>query len=194
MRQLIFVTLVVGVVLFFPTERHKTIQLPHYTQQHTIIIDRPEVAQRTTPSRGDLRNFMRALSKIESNHDHTIVNRYGMMGRYQFSPKTVQALGFDVSQEEFLTNPELQDRVLIAYLRDNRRTLRKTIQHFDGVLQIDGTTITESGILAGAHLVGVGGVLSYFYPEKYSYRVADGNGVSIELYLKKFSGYTIPKI
>jgi len=34
-------------------------------------------------------------------------------------------------------------------------------------------------------------VLSFFYPEKYTYNTVDGNGVHISKYISEFSGYTI---
>ena len=54
--------------------------------------------------------------------------------------------------------------------------------------------VTTSGLLAAAHLVGVGGVNAYFYPDSAQYaRVAiqDANGVTAADRLKRFANYRI---
>lgn len=137
--------------------------------------------------------FMRHMSMVESDNNHQVVNRYGMMGKYQFSPRTLKGLGFNVTKEQFLADPELQDEAMIKLIQNNKRELRPVIRQFVGKT-INGVYITESGIIAGAHLVGTGGLLSFFYPEKYSHATADGNGTRVETYLKKFAGYNLKNI
>lgn len=145
---------------------------------------------RSTPSRrnGGLRAFMEQLAKIESDNNPRAINRYGMLGKYQFSPRTLRLMGFDVSHNEFLENESLQDSALIVYMKQNRRILRRVINQYDGTWH-RGVYITKSGILASAHLVGSGGVRAFFEPDKHQYATADANGTTVELYMKKFANY-----
>jgi len=55
-------------------------------------------------------------------------------------------------------------------------------------MDIGGFVVTESGILAAAHLAGPGNVKKYLrsYGKK---SVSDAFGSSVEYYMKKFSGY-----
>jgi len=53
---------------------------------------------------------------------------------------------------------------------------------------MNGTLITESGILAAAHLAGVGSVKKYFrYKGKRFFK--DAYGSSLRSYMKAFGGY-----
>ena len=66
-------------------------------------------------------------------------------------------------------------------------TIKKYIDNFDGQV-IHGILVTESGILAAAHLGGQGSVKKWFRTGKIR---QDGNGVKITTYMKRFSGYTL---
>jgi hypothetical protein len=142
---------------------------------------------------GDLQKFLKKMGHYEGLGSYQTVNSHGYLGLYQFSPRTLRVMGFHVTKDEFLNNPSLQDSVMIALMREHARELRPVIQEFAGTYY-QGVLVTKSGILAGAHLVGSGGVLSFFYPDRYSYRTADGNGTSIILYLKQFADYNLKGI
>ena len=58
---------------------------------------------------------------------------------------------------------------------------------------VNGTHITESGLLAGAHLVGPGGV-KRFLTSNGRDDVKDANGTPVSSYIKKFAGYDISEI
>ena len=143
---------------------------------------------------GGVGAFMRHISLAESGHNTTIVNQYGMLGKYQFAPTTMKGiLGKEVTSEQFLQDETLQDKAMVTLMRRNRSFLRKVIREFNGQT-LNGILVTESGILAGAHLVGPGGVLAYFYPEKYDATTVDRNGTTIENYMKKFAGYSLTEL
>ena len=74
--------------------------------------------------------------------------------------------------------------------KKNNRILSQVIKENDGTWR-DGIYITKSGILAGAHLVGPYGVLSYFHPEQYQFPIQDGKGVSVLRFMEKFGNYKI---
>jgi len=55
---------------------------------------------------------------------------------------------------------------------------------------INGVEITQSGLLAGAHLVGYGGLKKYLTSNGAD-DVKDGNKTPISQYIQKFGGYTV---
>lgn len=130
--------------------------------------------------------FKEALAFKESRGDYCSVNTLGYLGKYQFGKGTLKLLGI-YNTQEFLNNPELQEKAFIANMERNKWILRRDIKNFVGT-KMNGITITESGILAAAHLAGAGSVKSYLR----SYgteNFADAYGTTIEYYMKKFSGY-----
>ena len=135
----------------------------------------------------ELEKFLDAIGHRESTNRYDVVNPWGYMGRYQFGKSTLKGLGFNVSKKEFLSNPELQEEAMMALLNHNKEKLQKYIDVFDGKT-INGIYITESGILAAAHLGGQGSVKRYFKNGKV---FRDGNGTKITSYMDKFSGYDI---
>lgn len=56
--------------------------------------------------------------------------------------------------------------------------------------KINGVTVTESGILAAAHLAGAGNVKKYLRTYG-KYQFTDAFGTTIDLYIKKFGGYDV---
>lgn len=140
-----------------------------------------------------LREFLHSVGQFESENKYTAVNEIGMLGRYQFDPRTIRALGYKVSNAQFLRNKKLQDSVMVQYMRDNRRELKPLIKKYAGRV-VRGVHVTESGILAAAHLAGSAGVWSWFYPNKYHYGTVDKNGASVKLYMKKFGGYDLKSL
>ena len=135
----------------------------------------------------ELDNFLDAIGFRESGNRYDITNKWGYMGKYQFGKSTLKGLGFKVSKNEFLNNPKLQEEAMMALLLHNKEKLQKYIDVFDGQT-VNGMLITESGILAAAHLGGQGSVKRYFKNGKV---FRDGNGTKITSYMNKFSGYDI---
>lgn len=133
------------------------------------------------------KDFLDAIGFKESGNRYDIVNRYGYMGRYQFGKRTLRGLGFKQSKEEFLNSPLLQEKAMTALLKQNKRSLRKYIEEYDGKV-VHGVLVTESGLLAAAHLGGAGSVKKWFRTGKVR---RDGNGVKITSYMTKFSGYQL---
>jgi hypothetical protein len=130
--------------------------------------------------------FLEDLGMRESSGNYKAVNQFGYLGKYQFGRKTLNALGYDdVSNREFLANASLQEEAMYALLSHNKRILRRQIELYDGKT-INGIYITESGILAAAHLAGAGNVKKFF---RKGYEFRDGNGTKLTSYLKNFSGY-----
>lgn len=130
--------------------------------------------------------FKEALAFKESQGNYFSVNEYGYLGKYQFGAETLKLIGV-YNPAGFLQNPELQEKAFLANAERNKWILRRDIANFVG-RKIDGVLITESGILAAAHLAGPGNVKNYLRSggeENFS----DGFGTTISYYMKKFSGY-----
>ena len=131
--------------------------------------------------------FLEHLGHQESGNRYDVVNRFGYMGRYQFGKSTLRTLKIKVDRETFLSNPQLQDYAMHKLLCYNKSKLKKYIDNFDGQV-IHGILVTESGILAAAHLGGQGSVKKWFRTGKIR---KDANGVKITSYMVKFGGYNL---
>ena len=132
--------------------------------------------------------FLEDLGMRESSGNYKAVNQFGYLGKYQFGRKTLNALGFDkVSNREFLANASIQEEAMFALLLHNKRILRRQIEKYHGQT-INGIYITESGILAAAHLAGPGNVKKFF---RKGYEFHDGNGTKMTSYMVKFSDYQL---
>ncbi len=138
-----------------------------------------------------IKNHTKFLDDIgfrESSNNYRAVNQFGYLGKYQFGRKTLNSLGYeDVSNREFLENASIQEEAMYALLNHNKRILRRQIQKYHGET-IHGVYITESGILAAAHLAGAGNVRKFF---RKGYEFKDGNGTKMTSYMILFSGYKL---
>ena len=130
--------------------------------------------------------FKEALAFKESQGKYTLINSLGYMGKYQFGKAALRAIGIHDSSE-FLKNPRLQEKAFKALLAKNKWELREEIEEFDGKI-VNGITITESGILAAAHLGGAGSVKKFFRNNG-KRAIRDNYGTSLQSYMKKFGGY-----
>ena len=131
--------------------------------------------------------FLDAIGHQESGNRYDVVNRFGYMGKYQFGKSTLRTLKIKVTKDAFLNSPDLQEYAMQQNLLYNKNKLQKYIDQFEGQ-EINGILITESGILAAAHLGGPGSVKKYFRSGKI---MQDGKGVKITSYLKRFGGYKL---
>ncbi len=131
--------------------------------------------------------FLDAIGHRESSNRYDVVNGWGYMGKYQFGKRTLKALGYNVTKKEFLSSPYLQEQAMLDLLNHNKKILNNYIEYWDGKT-INGKVITESGILAAAHLAGPGNVKRYLKKGK---DFKDGNGTKLTSYLTQFSGYKL---
>ncbi|MDH3697595.1 MAG: hypothetical protein OER83_01035 [Flavobacteriaceae bacterium] len=130
--------------------------------------------------------FKESLAFKESRGNYFSVNTLGYMGKYQFGMGTLQLVGiYDAGA--FLTDPALQEAAFRSNVSRNKWILRNDIVRYSGK-KIKGILITESGILAAAHLSGPGNV-KRFLRSNGMYNVSDVFGSYLSDYLKRFSGY-----
>jgi hypothetical protein len=131
--------------------------------------------------------FLQAIGHRESGNRYDIVNTYGYMGKYQFGKSTLKGLGFDITTDEFINSPYIQEKAMQKLLLHNQKKLRKFIEQYEGKV-LHGVLITESGVLAAAHLAGAGNVKKFF---RKGYEFKDGYGTKMTSYMTQFSGYTL---
>jgi len=130
--------------------------------------------------------FKEAVAFKESRGDYQVINQFGYLGKYQFGIGTLNLIGI-YDAEAFLNNPELQEAAFYANASRNKWILRKDIAKYVGKT-LNGIKITESGILAAAHLAGPGSVKKYLRSGGVQ-GFSDAFGTSIKYYLNKFKGY-----
>jgi len=132
--------------------------------------------------------FLEAIGMRESSGNYKAVNQFGYLGKYQFGRNTLNGLGYsNISNRKFLSDPSLQEQAMEDLLVHNKKVLRRYINKYNGKT-INGIYITESGILAAAHLAGPGNVKKFFNK---GYEFKDGNGTKMTSYLIKFSNYRL---
>lgn len=139
----------------------------------------------------DFVGFKEALAFKESQGKYRAINTLGYLGKYQFGKSTLERFRI-YNTDQFLRNPELQERAFIAYCKVNKWILRKDIKRSVGKV-INGVRITESGILAAAHLSGAGNVKKYLRSNG-NHNLSDAYGSTIASYMKKFAGYDVSEI
>lgn len=135
----------------------------------------------------EMEDFLDAIGHKESSNRYDVINMYGYMGRYQFGKTTLRGLGYDVTKQEFLSNPEIQEMAMQDLLKHNKEKLQKYIDLYEGET-LHGIFITESGVLAAAHLAGCGNVKKFFTKGT---EFNDGFGTRLTSYMEKFSGYNL---
>ena len=139
----------------------------------------------------DYQGFKEALAFKESQGNYAVINTLGYMGKYQFGVKTLKMLGVN-NPKDFIVDPILQERIFELNVSRNKWILRREIKSFAGK-RIKGTLVSESGMIAAAHLAGAGNVKKYLksYGKK---DIADAYGTSLAYYLKRFGNYDISSI
>jgi len=145
--------------------------------------------------KGVLGSWLKALGHRETRNDPSKYNKYGYIGEWQFGKAALEYTGYGhITYADFKNDPlvfgiEAQYDAMIKFTKANRRALRKYIRKYEGT-EINGIVITESGILAGAHIGGAGGMQKYL-DSGGNKNPSDKFNTSIEDYLKEFSGYKL---
>jgi Ca2+-binding RTX toxin-like protein len=159
---------------------------------------------------GTYRDFLDALGQRESGGNYRAVNQFNYLGKYQMGEGALIDTGYYTpdgtsrndwqkshftgkggidSKAEFLASPAAQEAAIRAYM-DKQWQYIASVQKYDGQI-LGGVKITISGMLAGAHLVGNGGLKTYLKSGGDDAPV-DGNNVSVASYVTKFAGFATP--
>ena len=130
--------------------------------------------------------FKEAIAHKESQGKYGKINTLGYLGKYQFGKETLKSIGINDSTH-FMNNPKLQEKAFVALLSKNKYELQDYIDYFDGKV-VDGIKVTESGILAAAHLGGTGSV-KRFLNSNGKKKCKDEYGTSVKTYMRDFGGF-----
>ena len=150
----------------------------------SIIV--PEIVKPELP-KNQTGLFLNKLGFKESGNRYDVVNSYGYMGKYQFGKSTLEGLGYYISKEEFLNSPSIQEKAILDLLRHNRKILKNYIIKYNDSV-VNNVYVTESGVLAAAHIAGPGNVKKFFEQGK---DVKDGYGTYMTTYMSYFAGYEL---
>lgn len=157
-------------------------------------------------------DFLGALAQRESSMNPGSINsKTHYMGLFQMGEGALQDVGVyggdgtqtndwlgawsgkygATSKAAFLANPDAQIQAETAYLNKvwNSYLAPKGAASYLGQT-INGITITQSGLVAAAHLVGQGKVLDWLASNG-RIQPADGNGTRLTEYLQRFAGYSL---
>jgi hypothetical protein len=130
--------------------------------------------------------YKEAIAFKESQGKYKKINSLGYIGKYQFGKETLKTIGIHDSNR-FLNSPRMQEKAFVALLAKNKSELKDIIEKYEGQI-VSGIRVTESGILAAAHLGGVGSVKKFFKHEGKRY-LKDAYGTSVRSYMRDFGGY-----
>jgi len=167
-------------------------------------------------SKGDIDAFLNALFKREAGGvDHTKINKAGYIGKYQFGESALIDLGYYTAdgtdkndwsgkwkgkhgiknRDDFLNDAAAQDvaaKEWVALLCQRMRTYK--LETYIGKT-IKGIEITDSGIIAGAHLKGFGSEkhpgARQFLRSNGDIDPEDGLGTPVSHYVELFAGYDV---
>jgi hypothetical protein len=142
-------------------------------------------------SKKSFEKFKTSLGTRESHCKYQKVNTLGYMGKYQFGKGTLQTLGIK-DTAKFLESKKLQEKAFVANLSRNKSELKHEINKYVGK-KVKGITVTESGILAAAHLGGQGSVKK-FLKSNGKKASKDSYGTSVATYMKEFANFDTSKI
>lgn len=137
---------------------------------------------------GTFSDFKDAIAFKESSNNYQAENKYGYVGRYQFGRLALTAVGLNnVSKNKFKNDHKLQESAFESLLSINKYLLTTHIKNYDGKI-VNGVKITESGVLAAAHLVGAKSI-KRFLESNGKIERSDANNVKLTKYMQMFANY-----
>ncbi len=139
----------------------------------------------------DFFGFKEAIGYTESRGFYHLVNKFGYMGKYQFGNTALSTVGI-YDSKDFVENPKLQEDAFHAFTSRNKWLLKDLIAEYEGEV-IDGILITESGIIASAHLSGPSGV-KRFLKSNGTRSFSDAFGTQVKHYMQEFGGYDLSEV
>lgn len=147
-------------------------------------------------------NYADALGARESGGNYQAVNKFGYMGKYQMGKDVLIDLGYMrkdgswtgkdgiKSQQDFLNNPKVQDKAQQDLMKVQWGYIKsKGLDKYVGQ-EINGVKLTQSSLIAAAHLKGVGSLEKYLKSSG-AVNQRDGFGTSVHDYVSKFSGFDV---
>tara|TARA_X000001036_G_C20296814_1_gene650668 strand:- start:12 stop:671 length:660 start_codon:yes stop_codon:yes gene_type:complete len=175
----------------FISNNNKTIDRSYFDLEYIVSADTNIEIPNYIFLINDYNGFKELLGFKESSGRYNRINKFGFMGKYQFNLNTLKMYGIKNSKN-FINNAELQERVFLINVQRNKWILRKDIKWFVGTT-INETKISESGIIAAAHLAGPGNVKKYLRSGGKDDK-KDAFGTSISKYIKYFQNFDLSMV
>ena len=150
--------------------------------------------ERLTCEPSPIEYYKKKMAILETNDlPYTTINKYGYIGKYQFSKKTIKGLikqGYlDFNKQDmvnFRFSLALQERAMDALIKHNLDYIyRNNLDDYVG-MEIGGVKVTMNGMLAACHLVGPK-ALKRFLKSNGRHIKRDGFGTSIVSYMVEFN-------
>ena len=135
--------------------------------------------------------FKEALAFKESQGKYHSINTLGYLGKYQFGKSTLAFFG-QFNTQCFMQDAALQEKIFYHNTARNKWILRRDIKRYVGS-KMNDIVITESGILAAAHLAGPGNVKKYLRSGGKDDK-KDAFGTSISKYIKYFQNFDLSMV
>src|SRR5690606_13469993 len=113
---------------------------------------------------GQYKVFADSLATIISNKKYDTIFPNGSLGKYAIGDLILRDLGFKPTakfKREFLQDTLLQEECFKVICMINKYRMRNYIDKYSGSVYND-VLITESGVLAGAHLIGATTLKGWF--------------------------------
>jgi len=194
-RKILFAGLIAIVItgftkensFFFKDSRQARYNLPKANVIHTVNKSVEPFKIYYTPTADNMYvGFKEAIAFKESRGNYKKINTLGYLGKYQFGETTLNRIRI-YDTHSFLNDPKLQEEAFYKLCSLNKWILIRDIKRSVGK-KINGVEITESGILAAAHLAGAGNVKKYLRSNG-ELNSKDAYGTDVQLYMKRFAGY-----
>ena len=160
------------------------------------------------------KDFLNDLGARESGGNYKAFNKYGYAGKYQMGEAALIDAGYYNkpskkynndwtglfigkdgvrSIQDFLNNPKAQENAQLIFKKKQWGYLKALGADKYTGKTIKGFVVTQSGLLAAAHLKGAGSVIKYLKSDGKIIE-KDAFGTSVESYMKKFAGYDVSEI
>ena len=163
--------------------------------------------------KNDYEEFLKELAFKESSNDYSKVNQLGYLGKYQLGEPAMVDAGYYMpkkvydnrwngkftgvngvySKNDFLKNHKAQEDAVRKYHKTTWNQLVANGSTKNIGQTIGGIKITEAALLAGAHLVGAGGVNNYLKSNGKNV-THDANNVQVTTYMKHFNNYDVRQV
>ena len=155
--------------------------------------------------------FDNSLGMSESSGDWEAVNQYGFVGKYQMGEAVLRDLGYAApdgdaydnkftwtgkngatSRAAYLSNPSLQTQIKDEHHRRNQKVFVERLgwNKYVGTT-INGVKVTQSGLLAAAHLKP--GATDRWLKSGGAVIGADANGTTVQNYMNKHGRYDVSR-
>lgn len=193
-------------------------QIANSSSVNSTVTEETQSIDKESQSPKDTLAFLEALGGQETKgkkNPYKCMNKYGYVGKYQMGEQAMAAMGIYSKKNknynndwsgvfkknkygitclwDYRNSPEKQDLLQIDYKKKDWQHIKsKGLMKYVGKT-INGVKITESGMLAGAHLVGAGG-LSRYLKSNGTDDITDRTGTPVSKYIKQFAGYDVSDI